>query len=287
MKTLTLFFTLTLICLTSNSQAKQSLIVISNLEKMVAIKAVDDVTVAKGLDRLGRTFLPTLESRLQVSREYQLVDRNNFSTLLKEIDFNASGLVGDQVAKKFKLQGAGFIMLVEFLDVEFIANKREFELTGSTEESISLDASVSVKILNTSTAIVEQALPVIEVSLIQYNNQVRSGDKVASHGIWSKAGTQLATKVVKALSSTGSPAKVLAVNGKQVLVNKGSIHGFKKDLDVRFYAMEKVTDDDTGEVFVNEVPIGRGKVLRGDARKCFIEISEDLGVAKGCVVRGE
>jgi len=287
MKNFTVLLTLASVCFMSTLQAKSSLIVVSNLEKMVAIKAVDDVEIAKGLDRLGRTFLPSLESKLQGTREYQLVDRNNFSALLKEIDFNDSGLVGDQVAKKFKLKGAGFIMLVKFLDVEYVANKRAFELTGTTEESISLDASVSVKILNTSTATVEQALPVIEVSLTQYNNQVRSGDQVASHKIWSKAGSQLATKVVEALAASGSPAKVLAVNGNQVLVNKGSNSGFKKGLQVRFYAMKKVTDDETGEVFVNEVPIGRGKVLRGDVRKCFIEVSEDLGIAKGCLVRGD
>jgi hypothetical protein len=267
--------------------AKQSMIVITNLEKMVAIKAVDDVKIAKGLDRLGRTFLPTLESQLQASRHYQLVDRHSFTDLLKEVDFNDSGLVGEPLAKKFKIQGANLMMLVEYLDVEYVSNKRSFELTGTTEETVSLNASVAVKILNTSTAIIEQSLPTVEVSLLQVNSQVLAGEDVPSHSIWTKAGRELAAKVAKSLSSVGSPAKVLAVNGKQVLVNKGEIGGFTKGMNVKFYAMEKVVDDDSGDVFVNEVPVGFGKVVRGDSRKCFIEVAEDLGISKGCIVRGE
>ncbi|MCK5834228.1 MAG: hypothetical protein KAG98_00670 [Lentisphaeria bacterium] len=286
MKASTLLSVCLLLSIVSTVHAKQSLIVISNLEKMVAIKAVDDVKVAKGLRRLGNSLLPNLESKLQASKEYQLVDRKNFTALLKEVDFNDSGLVADQVAKKFELQGAAVMMIVEFLDVEYIANKREFELTNTTEEHIVLDASVSVKVLNTSTGVVEFALPVIAVNLIEQNNQVRVGDQVIANRIWSKAGTELSKKIIKSLSSAGRPAKVLAVNGSQVLVNKGSLAGFEKDVKVKFYAMEKIVDEDSGEVFINEVPVGSGKVIRGDSRKCFVEVDENLGIAKGCVVRG-
>jgi hypothetical protein len=191
------------------------------------------------------------------------------------------------LAKKFKVHGASLMMLIEYLDVEYVANKRGFKLTGTTEETVSLNASVAVKILNTSTAIIEQSLPAIEVSLIQVNSQVLAGEAILSQSIWEKAGRELATKVSKSLSSICSPAKVLAVNGKQILVNKGKVGGFKKGMNVKFYAMENVIDDDSGEVFVNEVPIGFGKVIRGDSRKCFVEVAEDLGIAKGCIVRGE
>ena len=287
MKLSTILLTLSVVFLVSTLTAKPSLIVITNLEKMVAIKAVDDVNVAKGLSRLGRTFLPTLQSQLQATKAYQLVNRNDFSTLLKEIDFNASGLVGEPIAKKFKLQGADLIMIVEYIDVEYLANKRVFELTDTTEETITLNATISVKILNTSTAIVEQALPVVEVNLIQVNSQIRVGDKVSSSNLWSKAGSQLATKLVKSLLSVGSPAKVLAVNGKQVLVNKGALFGFEKGLKVKFYVLQKIIDEESGDVFTNEVPVGFGKVVRGDDRKCFVEVGEDLGIAKGCIVQGE
>ena len=52
------------------------------------------------------------------------------------------------------------------------------------------------------------------------------------------------------------------------------------------YAVQEVKDEDSGEVFRNEIPVGNAQIVRSDAKQSFGMIEgEDTGIAKGCVVK--
>ena len=93
---------------------------------------------------------------------------------------------------------------------------------------------------------------------------------------------QLSQKVVALLR----PAKILAVTGKQIMINRGTEAGFQAGCKVEVYATQDTTDPDTGEIFRNEVPMGKALVVRADPKQSFAMIDgEDNGIAKGCVVK--
>ncbi|MDP8236500.1 MAG: hypothetical protein P9M08_08950, partial [Candidatus Erginobacter occultus] len=86
--------------------------------------------------------------------------------------------------------------------------------------------------------------------------------------------------------ATLRPAKILAITGDQVMLNRGAEAGFVPGTPVEIFAYQSIVDEDTGEVYRNEIPVGRATVRRGDKRQSFAEIGgEDLGIAVGCIVK--
>ena len=52
------------------------------------------------------------------------------------------------------------------------------------------------------------------------------------------------------------------------------------------YVTQKVKDDDSGEIFIDEIPVGQAIITRLDKKQSFANITgEDLGIIKGAVVR--
>jgi hypothetical protein len=79
---------------------------------------------------------------------------------------------------------------------------------------------------------------------------------------------------------------VLDVTGNQIMINRGIESGFPVDTTIEIYAVKEVKDEDTGETFRNELPVGKAKIVRGDAKQSFaIIIGDNLGIAAGCVAR--
>ena len=85
---------------------------------------------------------------------------------------------------------------------------------------------------------------------------------------------------------SGCSPRGLAVTGQQVLINRGTPAGFKEGMQVDFFAFEEIKDEDSGETFRNEVPVGKGSVTRADQKQSYAVIEgNNLGVAKGCIVK--
>ena len=96
----------------------------------------------------------------------------------------------------------------------------------------------------------------------------------------------MAQKLSQEITALLRPAKVLSVTGKQVMINRGTEAGFEKGDLVEIYATQKVKDEDTGEVFMNEIPVGQATITRLDKKQSFANITgDDLGITKSAVVR--
>ncbi len=264
-----------------------ALVIKNNFKEMAAVKLLSSATEAKGVKVMGSSFETSLTHLLQSSNLFKVVERKQIEEFLEEIDFNESGVVGEKATEKLAMKGANYMMFVTLNGADFSAEKQAYAAINRRDETLILVAEMGVKILNVSSGVIEYSLPLLKVELAQESKQLRPGQAGKKNDIWSDAGVALARSVINELASTVKPAKVLAVNGAQLLVNQGSTTGFALGVKVKVYASEKIVDEDSGEVFMNEVEIGSGVVKRGDHRKCFIKVSEDLGIAKGCVVRIE
>jgi hypothetical protein len=81
------------------------------------------------------------------------------------------------------------------------------------------------------------------------------------------------------------PAKVLTTSPR-ILINRGSEADFNVGARVEFYATEDVKDEDTGEIFKNEVKVGEGVIKSSDPKQSYAEVfGENLGISKGCLVK--
>jgi hypothetical protein len=70
------------------------------------------------------------------------------------------------------------------------------------------------------------------------------------------------------------------------MFNRGSEAGFNKGDTVEIYAVQNVKDEENGETYQNEVPVGQAVIERLDKRQSFAMLSGDnLGIDKGCIVR--
>jgi propanediol dehydratase large subunit len=97
---------------------------------------------------------------------------------------------------------------------------------------------------------------------------------------------EMASKLSQEIVGFLRPAKVLSVTGRQVMFNRGTEAGFTKGDLVEIYAVQEVKDEDTGETFRNEVPVGQAVIKRIDKNQSYAAISgDDMGITKGCVVR--
>ena len=147
--------------------------------------------------------------------------------------------------------------------------------------------SALVQIVDTTTG---QLLPdVATAQLTQEEIVENSRNGVGLKGS-DAALVELAKKVAASLCQEAvailRPAKILTITGKQVLINRGTAAGFEEGLPVKFFAFNEVKDEDSGELFRNEVEVGQGQITRSDAKQSYASIEgENLGIAKGCVVK--
>ncbi len=243
-------------------------------------------SVRVGLKDTVESLESNLEAFFQQSGLFVLVERKRLKDLRLEQDLNASGLVEKAQAKKYRLAGAKYIVFPKIEAFDSVVDVHKFKLIDRRDENRTVFMTVSAKIVDASTGAIFRSTPAVKVELEQQDVQLRTTQKVLAGKMWFETGKEAASKLVKRITEIVRPAKVLAVNGSQILINRGSIGGFNVGELVACYAVESVFDEDTGEEFFNEIPVGKAVVDRGDERKCFALIKgENLGVNKGCIVR--
>lgn len=257
-----------------------------------ATVGVAPVEVSKSVSAKGKLGMQdclasletNLEARFQQSGLFVVVDRKRLKDIRLEQDLNASGLVSDVQAKKYSLVGSKYIVFPKIDSYEAYNQVQNFPALERRDENVSVYMSVSAKIVDASTGVIFQSVPSIVIEDSQKVEKLRRDQKVVLSKLWSTVGRDAAQKLVERITTIVKPAKVLAKNGTQIMINRGSTTGFKVGKTVTIYATQKIIDE--GETFLNEVAVGEAVVARGDERKCFAMLKgEDLGVTKDCIVK--
>jgi len=146
--------------------------------------------------------------------------------------------------------------------------------------------SALVQITETATGKILPDSPAIQLKMQEDIANVSREEAVGTDQLLVNLAREMAKKLSQEAVARLRPAKVLAVTGKQVLINRGSEVGFVKGDLVEIYAVQNVKDDDTGALFSQEVPVGQAIISRVDRTQSYANITgEDLGIIKGCTVR--
>jgi len=137
-----------------------------------------------------------------------------------------------------------------------------------------------VQIIDTTTG---KLLP--DSPSVQVDNSMLSSDATGDR-LYVELAKLAATKLAQNTVGLMRPPKVLDVTGTQIMINRGIASGFPVDTVIEIYAIKEVKDEDSGETFRSELPVGKAKIIRGDEKQSFATIQgENLGIAPGCVAR--
>jgi len=271
------------------SQGEKDTIFIGDLKVQPAII---DSAASQGRTGELRKTIQSLDTQfvtaLNATRVFQLVERKRKGDIELEQDFAAVAVDPNDknLAQAGKMAGARFAFLPQVDGFEERSEAVEYQAIGRAALDRKIFLSVMVQVVDTTTGKLLPDSPSIQLTKIETLENVRAGQAQGSDRAIVELAKEMAQKLSQELVALLRPAKVLTVTGKQVMINRGTEAGFNKGDLVEVFALQDVKDDDTGEIFRNEVPVGQARISRLDKKQSFAVIyGEDLGVAKGCIVR--
>jgi hypothetical protein len=252
--------------------------VLPSVERAVALQ-----NKSLQLARIQESLASELWTALSSTRVFQLVERQRRADLELEQAFAAVAVDGGDknAAKALKMAGVKFILLPEITAFEDKSEAKKFQNVGASVVSRKIDFSASVRIADTTAGNVLPDVPSLMLSTNITHELGHENDKDIV--LMAKLmANQLCQKVVGLLR----PAKVLSVTGKQIQINRGVDSGFVVGARVEVYAVQEKIDEDSGEKFLNEMPVGQAVVKRSDAKQSFAMIEgENMGIAERCIVK--
>lgn len=240
------------------------------------------------LKRVSDSLESQLISALNATRVFQLVEQNIKSDAEQERE--AAPVPADTddkgAAQTGRAAGAKFAFLPQIDGFEDKSETTEHRAIGRASMSRRLFLSAVVQVVDTATGKLLPDSPSIQLAKTEEVEYARIGQLSGSDEIIVALAREMANKLSQEVVALLRPAKVLAATGRQVLFNRGSDAGFLKGDLVEIYSVQNVKDDDTGELFRNEVPVGQAVISRIEKNQSYATISgDDLGITKGCVVR--
>lgn len=259
-----------------------------------------NAAVAERAEAQGRrgelaVVLQTLEGQfinaLNETRKFQVVNRHRRDELMKEQAFASSGNVDTDdpnAAQMGKMAGAKYLLLPEIYDFQDGAESIRYQTVGKQANRRVVLVKIRMDIDDATTG------KILETAKVQVKKLKSSGgDSFGSGGgddLLTEAAEDMALRLCRRVVEVIFPARVLSKIGNQVTLNRGDGTGIKKgDFYEVFGLGEELVDPDTGKSLGrDEVKVGEVKISRVLPDKSNGEVvGEDLGVAKGCVVRAK
>lgn len=240
------------------------------------------------LKRACETLESQFTNALSATRVFQLVERKRKGDIELEQSFAAVAVDPNDmnIAETGKMSGAKLAFLPLIDGFEDRSHVVDYKVIGRANLNRSLFMSAMVQIVDTTTGQLLPDAPSVQLTKEEVLENIRTGQATGSDQALVALAKDMAKKLAQETISLLRPAKILTVTGRQVMINRGSDSGFSEGDEVEIYAVENVNDEDTGETFHNEIPVGTATIVRLDKKKSFAMIgNEDFGIAKGCVVR--
>lgn len=241
------------------------------------------------LQRAAETLESEFANALSATRVFQLVERNERATLDSEQELTANELVDPEnryAAKSGRLYGAKFVFIPTLDGFEDITTTKSYTASGRSDVTRDLFFSAVVRIVNTRTGALLPDAPSVQLKQRDVSRNLSKNDIVGNEEFLVTQAKELARQLAQEAVNMLRPAKVLVVSGKQILINRGSEAGFHLGDQVEIFTIENIRDEESGETYRNEIPVGQAKIIRIDKKQSFAMINEDdLGITAGGIVK--
>jgi curli biogenesis system outer membrane secretion channel CsgG len=241
-----------------------------------------------GLNQLAEGLRTQLVTEINQTRVFQIVERERKDDIEVEQAFAQVAVDPNDknAAQMMRMKGAKYAFLPRIDAFEDRSSTTKYEAIQRKDVSRAVWVSAVLSIVDTTTGALLPESPSVKVKSSNSLEYARMGAGLGGDELINQVTKELAEKLAQEVVTMMRPAKVLTVTGSQIMINRGTEAGFDVGSEIEFFATEDVKDEDTGEVFKNEISVGKGVVKRSDAKQSFAEAKgENLGIAKGCIVR--
>ena len=256
---------------------------------IVAIDSIKTKAARAGkaleLDQVIQTLDSTLVDQLNGTRKFDVVARKAaLRPLMDEQDFGDSGNVDPATAAKImKLAGAQYMLMTTVTDFVYGTENLKFEGIGVEAKREAVRVSCSVQIYDTTTG------KLLESARFRGTDVLAKGKQAVVGGgeVLTRITDNLASDIMNSVINVIYPARVLAILGDQVTINRGEGTGIAVGQSWGVYAQgEVLIDPDTGEnLGSNEAQVGLVTIKRVEAKLSFAEAVENNGIEKLAIVR--
>ncbi|MEN0020994.1 MAG: CsgG/HfaB family protein, partial [Planctomycetota bacterium] len=233
-----------------------------------ATLGVDRVGVTDGIEeavlRQGdnaalslRRFTDSLEQhlidRFQTTRKFEIVARNDLAAIIddQQIQQTYSDPTDAKKAELFRIAGAEFLLIVTIDDFEDRYERFESE-GGEVAERRSVRASAIAKIYDTTAGTLLESVAFnfdAASSAQRLNGNVRAVGGIDRFGeLLAERSRELADAIAISTLNELFPAKVVAVNRREIIINRGEGTGIEAgDRWTILATGDELIDPDTGE----------------------------------------
>jgi len=255
------------------------------------LQNVDRAGKRISLDRVLQSMNGQLIDRMNATRKFQVVARNDLDEILKEQDFASSGNVDPNdksAAQQFKIAGVKYLVVTTVDDFQDYNEVATFQGTGRSATKRVVRLSCVGKIYDSTTG------KLLESTNFQISNKDVSENKTYSvrdgnlnEDLLVAIVREMSGKIANRVADVIFPPKVLSKRGKQITINRGDGTDIAVGQIWNVFALgEELIDPDTGESLGREeILIGKVKIIGVLPKTSTAEIIEDLGIDKAAVLR--
>jgi len=238
-------------------------------------------------DAIKQNLKEAIRQNLVNSGKFEVVDRNqkDINRLFEEMKFSDEriGRVDTNDAKKAefgKISGMEYMILVSINDFFSGEEASKFQKTDPGNKAV-VRLGVNLRLLNASTSRIQLEKIVTAKRL----SAIKAGVGQMDMELVNKTVKMLAEKVVRQVMDEVYPILIIERNGSSAFINRGKDSGITVGEEMDVFVMKKVTDDGTEETVDLAKAVGKVKVTNVSDKTAEVEVTEDFGVCKGCVVK--
>lgn len=283
MKTIITVFCL--ICAAIDVSAQKKSICIGPVKaiKSIQAKATENEN-GRELAQIIEALDTTLVNQINSSRKFDVVARKSaLSAIMDEQDLGQSGIVDPgSAARIMEIAGAQYMVMTTVTDFNWGKQSKQFKRSNINVTSEAVVLNANVQIYDTTTG------KLLESNKFRGSNRGPANQGGVFEGSTLTAITDhLAGEIVNGIVDVIYPAKVVAMFGSQVTLNRGEGTGVSVGQQWDVYALgEEIIDPDTGESLgADEIKIGQIEISRVNAKLSYAELIEDNGIEKGFILR--
>lgn len=244
------------------------------------------LSIQRAADSLGQQLI----DRMHNTRKFTVVSRADLEVILQEQELQSvwTSPSDADVSEAFRIAGCKYALIVTMDDFQDVHEELRFEGQSAVAHKRTVRMSAVGKVYDTTSGILLESanfqLQEKEGVKIQTGT---SRDGARADELITGMARDMAHQIANRVSDVIFPAKIIAMTGKMVTINRGDGTGIERGQRWSVYAVgEELVDPDTGESLGSEeILIGEVKVTNVTPKFSQAQITEDYGVDKLQILR--
>lgn len=278
-------FIITLFCtalLSNLANAQRKEVAVSKIKINPSIEdAARQAGTLNSLQRVAEAIDGQLIYTLNASRKFEIKVRSDLESIFEE-----ASLGGNAV----DVAGSDYIIVPVIDDFQDVVQSAVFGGIGEVVEKRKIRLGMVASIYDsTSGKLIEATSFQLNNKAIEQQLQIATSSGSFSDELLRQIATSMAAKMANRVVDVIHPAKIIALTGKQVTINRGDGTGVSEGQEWEIFALgEEMIDPDTGESLgSSEVMVGLVSIQRVTPRFSTAIVAEDYGIVKGAIARSK